>query len=334
MSSIKCPQCNLTNWAMAISCKRCGYAFQEVNPASPVNVAPVVSQAAPYNIDINSQIVSPTSFSPPNSQSGKTWNSPNPPYQNESKSNQSQFQNSQPKVKLAVTSMIFGIASFPMINMIIGIILSMVLAAIFGVPGAFGGFLVALLALPTGLITGITALVKANKRPREYGGKGFAVAGIVLSGFAIVVIPFVAAIAIPNLLAARRSANEGSAISTIRTIASAEDTYSATSGAGQFGDISQLAQTKLIDSVLGSGQKSGYKFFVTKTPNGCEISATPTTAKGMSSTGTRSFYATSEENWMIHAANKNGAMADRRDPVLDTGNYTESTYRPRVASQK
>ena len=34
MSSVKCPECNLTNWAAAENCKRCGYSLQGNGGAS------------------------------------------------------------------------------------------------------------------------------------------------------------------------------------------------------------------------------------------------------------------------------------------------------------
>jgi len=231
-------------------------------------------------------------------------------------------------------SMVFGIASFPMINMILGMIVGLILSLVFGAKGVFAGFAIVLLALPAGLATGIAALIKSNNRPAEFGGKGFAIAGIVLSGFAIIVIPIVAAIAVPNLLAARRAANEGSALAAIRTLAAAEETFIATVGAGRCGDISQLASGQLIDHELGSGQKNGYRFTLTKTATGCEVSAVPVTAKGVSASGVRSFYAANDESWAIHFADKNGLTADRRDPVLDTTGYGGSTYRPQTASQR
>ncbi len=53
----------------------------------------------------------------------------------------------------------------------------------------------------------------------------------------VAIIGIIAAIAIPNLLASRRAANESSAIATMRTIFSSEATYQATTGAGQYGSL-------------------------------------------------------------------------------------------------
>ncbi len=76
----------------------------------------------------------------------------------------------------------------------------------------------------------------------------------------VAIIGIIAAIAIPNLLASRRAANEGSAQSSLRTIHSSEAVYQSTAGDGEFGTLDDLSDQSLIDSVLASGTKSGYDF--------------------------------------------------------------------------
>lgn len=78
----------------------------------------------------------------------------------------------------------------------------------------------------------------------------------------VAIIGIIAAIAIPNLLASRRAANEASAQSSLRTIFSCEVTYQATTGLGSFGDLNALRGDFLTDVVLGSGAKSGYNFTI------------------------------------------------------------------------
>ena len=110
----------------------------------------------------------------------------------------------------------------------------------------------------------------------------------------VAIIGIIAAIAIPNLLASRRAANEGSAQSSIRTIHSAQATYQATAGNGAFGSLANLSGQQLIDAVLASGSKSGYTFAVVDvagTGATAQFGATavPSTTSGVSQTGTRRF---------------------------------------------
>jgi len=109
----------------------------------------------------------------------------------------------------------------------------------------------------------------------------------------VAIIGIIAAIAIPNLLASRRAANEAAAISAIRTLSSSEEAYRATVGGGvQFADFATLASQQMIDSSLSSATtvaaaKSGYIYSVITTggnTNFCAGAAPATT-----NTGTRNF---------------------------------------------
>jgi type IV pilus assembly protein PilA len=111
----------------------------------------------------------------------------------------------------------------------------------------------------------------------------------------VAIIGIIAAIAIPNLLASRRAANEGSAQSSLRTIHSSQATYQATSGNGAYAaNLAALNGVNLIDSVLSSGTKSGYTFAVVEQA-GTGATAVfgaygfPSTTGGVSQTGTRRF---------------------------------------------
>ena len=74
----------------------------------------------------------------------------------------------------------------------------------------------------------------------------------------VAIIGIIASIAIPNLLASKRAANEGSALSAMRSVHSAQTTYLNTAGAGNYGTLANLGTESMIDAVLASGTKSGY----------------------------------------------------------------------------
>lgn len=129
--------------------------------------------------------------------------------------------------------------------------------------------------------------------------KGFSLIELLI---VVVIIGIIAAIAIPNLIAARRSANEGSAQSVTRTMHSAQVTYQATNGGGNFGTLSELATAKLVDSQFVAsgatvGNKSGYNFNTVKDdfvknskPATFAVGSIPSVAAaGVTQTGTRGF---------------------------------------------
>ena len=97
--------------------------------------------------------------------------------------------------------------------------------------------------------------------------KGFSLIELLI---VVAIILIIAAIAIPNLLRSRMAANEASAVGSIRTINTAEVTYSATYPDCGFANLSNLGGSGgavtgagLIDSVLAGGTKSGYSFAAT-----------------------------------------------------------------------
>src|SRR5436853_6132838 len=113
----------------------------------------------------------------------------------------------------------------------------------------------------------------------------------------VAIIGIIAAIAIPNLLASRRAANEGSAQSSLRTIHSAQSTYQSTSGNGAFSpDLATLGTVNLIDPVSKLGSNSGYNCTLPEViaPSAGVLAqfaaqADPITKSGASQTGTRVF---------------------------------------------
>ena len=76
----------------------------------------------------------------------------------------------------------------------------------------------------------------------------------------VAIIAVIAALAIPNLLGARKSGNEASAISSLRTITTVNEQYRTRFGS-YAGTMNNLLATGYIDQVLGNSSKSGYDFF-------------------------------------------------------------------------
>ncbi len=94
------------------------------------------------------------------------------------------------------------------------------------------------------------------------------------------IILVIAAIAIPDLLRSRVSANQASAVGSLHTISTAETNYATTYGTGYSPDLASLdgpsgassaTSAGLIDSILGTGVKSAYTFAYAPT----SISSTP-----------------------------------------------------------
>ena len=100
------------------------------------------------------------------------------------------------------------------------------------------------------------------------------------SGFSLIellivvaIILVIAAMAMPNLLRARISANEASAAASMRTIATSEITYRLAYPSLGYTDLATLggpgnctpssATACMVDSLLSTGTKSGYSFAAT-----------------------------------------------------------------------
>jgi type IV pilus assembly protein PilA len=130
----------------------------------------------------------------------------------------------------------------------------------------------------------------------------------------VAIIGIIASIAIPNLLASRRAANEGSAQQSLRTIGSCQATYLFTYGGGSYTDLAGLAQNTLTDASLATGSKSGYTFEVNPvngTPNQYWAFAIPIITSGIAQTGTRRFGVT--EDSVLRGDSTLSAPADENE---------------------
>jgi type IV pilus assembly protein PilA len=120
----------------------------------------------------------------------------------------------------------------------------------------------------------------------------------------VAIILIIAAIAIPNFMSSRMSANEASAAASVRTISTAQTAYATSfptlgysvalidlGDGGSSNCVAITTQACLIDSILAGGIKSGYLFTYANDGNtpsvGYTINADPSN-RGV--TGRKSFF--------------------------------------------
>jgi type IV pilus assembly protein PilA len=164
--------------------------------------------------------------------------------------------------------------------------------------------------------------------------KGFSLIELLI---VVAIILIIAAIAIPNLLRSRMAANEASAVGSVRTINTAEVTYSSTYPDRGFataltnlggttaqctaGVATTFAAACIIDPVLAAGVKSGYSlvaagtgYVVNVSPN--TVYLTTATPQTLGTTGMRGFC--SDQSGVIFN-DPAGLLADYSTDTLCTG---------------
>jgi type IV pilus assembly protein PilA len=240
----------------------------------------------------------PQQATTPNPAATSAWpNAPGAPAQNPSQyppQSQPYQQYQPPKTDGgAIASMVLGIASFVLC-----------LSFLAGIPA---------------IILGHISRSKIRKNMGRLQGDGMALTGLILGYISLLFIPIIAAIAIPNLLRARVSANEAAAAATVRSINTAQITYStqypdhgyapdlATLGPGPSGSCSTgTAQSGcLLNNIVGASRctagqwcaKTGYKFTVSAVCDSagvCSNYVVTATPQVSGSTGRKSFCSTSD----------------------------------------
>lgn len=99
--------------------------------------------------------------------------------------------------------------------------------------------------------------------PRALGDRrrGFTLIELMI---VILIIAVLAGIAIPNLLAARKSGNETAAIGGLKSLSTAQRFFRESDKEGDglydYGSLAELNANGVIDQVLGGGTKQGYNY--------------------------------------------------------------------------
>jgi type IV pilus assembly protein PilA len=151
--------------------------------------------------------------------------------------------------------------------------------------------------------------------------KGFSLIELLI---VVAIILIIAAIAIPNLLRSKMSANESSAVATLRSLNTAAVSYStsygnyppslASLGPVASGTAPSSTTADLVDSVLGQdpSTKSGYTFVYVGTGSPTSTYGITATPVNIGTTGQRGFY--TNQSGVIRA-DPSGAVTSSSTPI-------------------
>jgi prepilin-type N-terminal cleavage/methylation domain-containing protein len=126
----------------------------------------------------------------------------------------------------------------------------------------------------------------------------------------VTLLAIIFGIAVPALLTAKKSANEGVALSSLRTLSHVQLQYR--TRYGTYGNLTDLVASSMLDDSLASGTKSGYQFIsiLPADPAAWAISGQPITP-GVS--GDRWFFV--DESGILRF--KDGGAATSTDAPVD-----------------
>jgi prepilin-type N-terminal cleavage/methylation domain-containing protein len=149
-------------------------------------------------------------------------------------------------------------------------------------------------------------LMRSWSQPTERNG-AFTLIELML---VVTLIAIITAIALPNLTAARKAANEVAAISALRSICTAQTHYRMRFGS--YASLADLTAATTIDDSFTDALRSGYVFASTATPTSSrwELNADPQ-MPGQS--GDRHFFVDHSGVIRFHE----GATASAVDPAID-----------------